>query len=118
MNKDKRNSQNNCGFLFYITKIERMFRMPLSHLDQITLLKDILNNHQVDCCGSVSECEQLERLVKSLLVDPNIDASVKPVLQEVYNYSQHGQYTQHLNSHIEANQDNLSQWVDQININF
>ncbi|QQZ11455.1 YtzH-like family protein [Heyndrickxia vini] len=92
--------------------------MPLSHLDQITLLKDILNNHQVDCCGSVSECEQLERLVKSLMTDPHINDSVKSVLQEVYDYSQNGQYTQHLNSHIESNQENLSQWVDQMNINF
>ena len=57
--------------------------MPLSHHDQMTLLKDILNNHQVDCCGSVAECEQLERLVKSLMVNPNIHENIKPILQEV-----------------------------------
>lgn len=89
--------------------------MPLSHHDQISLLKDILINHQVDCCGSVAECEQLERLVKSLLINPNTNDTVKPVLQEVYTYSQNGQYTQHLDNHIESNQENLSQWVEQMN---
>ncbi|MGE8206277.1 YtzH-like family protein [Heyndrickxia sp. NPDC080065] len=91
--------------------------MPLSHHDQFSLLKDILNNHQLDCCGSVAECEQLERLVKSLLVNPNISDQIKPVLQEVYSYSQNGQYTQHLDSHIEANLDNLSHWIDHMNTN-
>ncbi|NYV64275.1 YtzH-like family protein [Bacillus sp. Gen3] len=90
--------------------------MPLSHHDQMTLLKDILNNHQVDCCGSVAECEQLERLVKSLMVNPNIHENIKPILQEVFNYSQNGQYTQHLDIHIESNQENISEWVDQMNI--
>ena len=46
--------------------------MPLQYQDQVSLLKDILTNHQTDCCGSVSEYEQLERLIKSLLVNSNI----------------------------------------------
>ena len=41
--------------------------MPLSHEHQISLIKDILNNQQTDCCGSVAEYEQVERLVKSLI---------------------------------------------------
>lgn len=89
--------------------------MPLSHQDQVTLLKDILNNHQSDCCGSVSECEQLERLVKSLMVNTQIDQNVKNVLQEVYEYSQHGTQTADLDQHIISNQENLSQWVNNIN---
>ncbi|MBM7653211.1 YtzH-like family protein [Neobacillus cucumis] len=89
--------------------------MPLSHGDQVTLLKDILNNHQTDCCGSVSECEQLERLVKSLMVNTQIDTNVKNILQEVYQYSQHGSQTTDLDQHIQSNQENLSQWVNDIN---
>ncbi|MFF2449255.1 YtzH-like family protein [Neobacillus sp. NPDC058068] len=88
--------------------------MPLSHDDQVTLLKDILNNHQADCCGSVAECEQLERLVKSLMVNTQVDENVKNILQEVYQYSQHGAQTADLDQHISSNQDNLSQWVNNI----
>ncbi|MHC0038912.1 YtzH-like family protein [Pseudoneobacillus sp. C159] len=88
--------------------------MPLNHQDQVNLLKDILNNHQTDCCGSVAECEQLERLVKSLMVNQNIHDNVKNVLQEVYTYSQAGVYTSDLDSHITNNQDQLAQWVNDI----
>jgi hypothetical protein len=88
--------------------------MPLNHDDQVTLLKDILNNHQSDCCGSVAECEQLERLVKSLMVNTQIDQNVKNVLQEVYQYSQHGVGTSDLDQHILSNQANLSSWVSNI----
>ena len=33
--------------------------MPLQYQDQINLIKDILSNQQSDCCGSVSEYQQL-----------------------------------------------------------
>ncbi len=75
------------------------------------LLKDILTNHQTDCCGSVSECEQVERLVKSLMVNVDIHENIKPVLQEIYQYSQGGISSSDLGSHITTNQQNLSQWV-------
>jgi hypothetical protein len=88
--------------------------MPLNHQDQVNLLKDILTNHQTDCCGSVSECEQLERLVKSLMVNNSINSNVKPILQEIYNYSQNGKYSADLDEHILSNQNNLSAWVDDI----
>jgi hypothetical protein len=88
--------------------------MPLSHNDQVTLLTDILNNHQTDCCGSVAECEQLERLVKSLMVNTQVNQNVKNILQEIYHYSQQGAQTADLDQHITANQENLSQWVNEI----
>ena len=88
--------------------------MPLSYQDQVNLLKDLLTNQQTDCCGSVSECEQMERLVKSLMVNSNIDTQVKPILQEIYNYSQNGKYSGDLDQHILSNQENLSSWVDDI----
>jgi hypothetical protein len=88
--------------------------MSLSHSDQVTLLTDILYNHQTDCCGSVAECEQLERLVKSLLVNSQVDQNVKDILQKVYLYGQSGAQTADLDQHILANQENLSQWVSDI----
>ena len=89
-------------------------KMPLNHQDQVGLLKDILTNHLSDCCGSVSECEQLERLVKSLLVNSEVNTNVLPILQEIYDYSQHGINTNDLNQHIETNQNQLSEWVSNI----
>lgn len=88
--------------------------MPLNHQDQVSLLIDILNNHQSDCCGSVSECEQLERLVKSLLVNSNLNHNAKEALNEIYDYSQQGVQTPNLNNHIEANRERISEWVANI----
>lgn len=99
----------------FIFSLERMWlSLPLSHADQVMLLKDILSNHQTDCCGSVAECEQLERLVKSLMVNTQINQNVKTVLQEVYQYSQDGAATANLDEHISSNQENLSSWVSNI----
>ena len=47
--------------------------MPLQYQDQVNLIKDILTNQQSDCCGSVSEYEQLERLIKSLMANNNVN---------------------------------------------
>lgn len=91
-----------------------MTSMPLGQQDQLNLLRDILSNHQTDCCGSISECEQLERLVKSLMVNGNIDQNTKIVLEEIYEYSQHGINASHLDNHIESHQRELSQWVQDI----
>ncbi|HLO12016.1 MAG TPA: YtzH-like family protein [Pseudoneobacillus sp.] len=88
--------------------------MPISSQDQVNLLKDILNNHQTDCCGSVSECEQLERLVKSLMVNNDIHDNIKNVLQEIYVYSQTGATSGNLDDHITTNQAQLADWVNNI----
>lgn len=89
--------------------------MPLQYSDQVNILKDILMNHQTDCCGSVSECEQMERLIKSLLTNTNIDQSNKQVLEQIYSYSQNGKNSANLDQHIESHQQQLSQWVDHMN---
>jgi hypothetical protein len=88
--------------------------MPIDYTHQMDILKDILSNHQMDCCGTVAECEQLERLIQSLIANPNIDQSVKQVLTDIYSYSQDGKYTQHLDNHILSHQNQLSQWIDDI----
>lgn len=88
--------------------------MPISHEHQMSLLKDILTNHQKDCCGSVAECEQVERLVKSLMINMDIDSNVKTILTEIYEYSQTGIGTADLDAHISTHQNELSQWVDDI----
>ncbi|WP_088013564.1 YtzH-like family protein [Gottfriedia acidiceleris] len=89
--------------------------MPLNHEHQLTILRDILMNHQSDCCGTVSECEQLERLVQSLLTNDQITDDVKSMLNDVYYYSQSGKYSSDLDQHITNHQNQLSQWVTDFN---
>jgi hypothetical protein len=85
--------------------------MSLNYNDQMSILKDILTNQQSDCCGTVAECEQLERLIKSLMMNTAIDQNVKGILGDIYSYSQEGKYTQHLDNHINSHQNQLSQWL-------
>lgn len=88
--------------------------MPLSQDNQLGLLKDILSNHNTDCCGSVAEYEQVERLVKSLMINMDVNQHVKTILQEIYEYSQQGVGASDSEAHITSHQDSLSQWVDDI----
>ncbi|MDX8367478.1 YtzH-like family protein [Cytobacillus sp. IB215665] len=88
--------------------------MPLDQNHQINLLKDILENHLSDCCGTVSECEQVERLVKSLMNSSNSQLELNNTFENIYNYSQSGKNSQNLENHISTHQQELSQWVDDI----
>lgn len=114
MYKTRNNTNANLAMLLQKQRKEGE-GMPLSHKDQISLLKDILSNQQTDCCGSVAEYEQVERLVKSLMVNKNIHDDVKPVLTEIYHYSHTGLSSNDLEAHILSHQENLSQWVEEIN---
>ncbi|MGL4522092.1 MAG: YtzH-like family protein [Bacilli bacterium] len=89
--------------------------MPLSHTHQMQLIKDILLNHSQDCCGTVSECEQVERVVKNLLTNEQVPEDVKNTLREVYFYSQKGKYSPDLDQHISNHQGQLTSWVDGMN---
>ena len=89
--------------------------MPLQYQDQVSLLKDILKNHQIDCCGSVSEYEQLERLIKSLMVNSNMNQDAKQTLEEIYSYSQGGINSSSSDDHIQSHQTQLNQWVNDMN---
>lgn len=88
--------------------------MPLTSQHQLTILQDILKNHQLDCCGTVSECQQMERLIQSLLANQQIDEQIKTTLLNVYSYSQHGQYAKNMDQHITEHKDDLTMWIDDI----
>ncbi len=88
--------------------------MPISEKDKLNLIKDILNNHQIDHCGSISECEQLGRLVNSLINQSHLEETSISTLNEIYNYSQNGVNSPQLDEHIEAHQQVLSQWITRI----
>lgn len=89
--------------------------MPLNEQDQLSLLQDILKNHQVDCCGTVSECEQLERIIQSLNNNQQINQQVKDILIDVFSYSQQGQNADNINDYINNHKEDISQWIDNLN---
>lgn len=88
--------------------------MPIQYRDQVSLIKDILSEHQSECCGSVAECEQLERVIKSLITNSNTKQQVKSVFEDIYTYSQAGKNSTSLDQHIESHQEQLSQWIQDI----
>ncbi len=88
--------------------------MPIQYNDQLNLIKDILSEHQSECCGTVAECEQLERVVKSLMANTSTDQQTKAILENIYTYSQSGKNSTSLNQHIQSHQNELSQWIQDI----
>ena len=48
------------------------------------------------------------------MVNMNINDDVKNVLTEIYNYSHTGLSSKDLEAHITSHQENLSQWVEDI----
>lgn len=89
--------------------------MPLDHQHQMTILKDILSNHKEDGLGTVSECEQVERLAKSLIANESITNELKNTLTDVYSYSQQGKSATDLDAHVNSHEEQLSQWVEDFN---
>lgn len=102
------------GHLVHDKKRKRGILMPLNEQHQLTILQDILKNHQVDCCGTVSECQQLERLIQSLIGNQQVDEQMKNTLMDVYNYSLHAQNSKNMDDHINQHQDELSMWIDDL----
>lgn len=88
--------------------------MPITHEHQIALLVDILRNHHTDCCGAISECEQVNRLVELLMTNTNVHNDVKTVLSAVHQYGKDALVAADLNKHIHSHQEQLATWVDEI----
>lgn len=91
--------------------------MPLNVNDQISVLTDILQNHKIDCCGTISECEQIERIIQSVIQNEHLNFENKQMLLDIYQYGQKGKGVKSLDNHIATNQDNISQWIDNLHIN-
>ncbi|WP_407272248.1 YtzH-like family protein [Radiobacillus sp. PE A8.2] len=86
--------------------------MPLNVNNQLTVLTDLLREQSEDCCGSVSECQQIKRIVQSIISNNSIDdQQVMQLLPEIYNYGRQGELVQNLDEHITTNQDNLKTWL-------
>lgn len=88
--------------------------MPLNQQHQLSILQDILKNQQLDCCGTVAECQQMQRLIQSLLGYSQNTPEIEDTLLAVYSYSQHGKNAKNLEQHISAHKDDLSIWINSI----
>ncbi|MCM3002842.1 YtzH-like family protein [Priestia koreensis] len=88
--------------------------MPLDYSHQMGVLKDILSDHQLDCCGTASECAQVGRLIESMLANSTTNERLKDTLHHIYAYTQTAKDCPDLNQHIHTNQQNLSQWVNEL----
>ncbi|WP_036823552.1 YtzH-like family protein [Pontibacillus yanchengensis] len=87
----------------------------LTAKDQVHVLYDLLSEQSEDCCGTQAECQQIQRLVRSLLSKKNInDEDVLRILPEIYEYSLQAETSQDLNEYIMTNQPQLSQWASSI----
>ncbi|MFC0522272.1 YtzH-like family protein [Pontibacillus salicampi] len=87
----------------------------LSAKDQVSLLYDLVSEQSEDCCGTLSECQQIQRIARSLLSRKNIsDENVLKILPAIYEYSLQAESTSDLNEHITSNQDQLTEWAASI----
>lgn len=89
--------------------------MTLSATDQLKLLHDLLDEHIRTQSGSVSEYQQIKRLVQSLTAKEKItDEQFTEILPEIYNYGLQGENVQNLTEHIATNIDNIENWKSAI----
>ncbi|SHF80477.1 YtzH-like family protein [Ornithinibacillus halophilus] len=92
--------------------------MSLTVENQLSLLMDILDEQQQDCCAEVSEYQQIKRLVKSMLANNSItDEQLLQLLPEIYNYGRQGENVQNMEEHITTNKENINQWINAISLN-
>ncbi|MCF6138328.1 YtzH-like family protein [Pseudalkalibacillus berkeleyi] len=86
--------------------------MPLQVTDQLSLLMDILRSHQLDQCGSNSECAQIQRLTNSLLQNPQTPLELRETLTSIQTYSQGGNSAPSVDQHVMGYQNELNQWMN------
>ena len=89
--------------------------MQLNYRDQLMLLKDILSEHESECCGSVAEYEQLERLIRSLMANAEVNDQLKQSLETIYTYCQNRKNSSDITDFIASHQGQLTQWLEDIN---
>ncbi|KAE9714966.1 hypothetical protein GP712_26760 [Escherichia coli] len=88
--------------------------MGFNRQHQLPLIKDILTDHQLDCCGTVAEYEQVGRVIQLMLAKEDLDADIRQLLTDIYDYSQKGTSVSSIDAHIEEHQSHLSEWVENI----
>lgn len=78
----------------------------MNYQDQLTLLSDILKNQQAQNFGTEDEFSQIQRLVKSLQINGQLDENMQQMLSHITYYSQHKDDT--------GNEAPFDQWLQSI----
>lgn len=89
--------------------------MTIQIEQQLGLLHDILDEHQSDSQATASEYQQIRRLVKSMLSNQQLtDMQIADALPQIYDYCLQGENAKNQQSHIAANKESISRWLDDI----
>ncbi|HLS09415.1 YtzH-like family protein [Lentibacillus sp.] len=89
--------------------------MTLTTHNQLQLLHDILTEQTEDCCGEISEYQQIKRLVQAMMANNSIsDEQLLQLLPEIYNYGRQGEIAHNDEEHILSNRENIETWVNAI----
>src|SRR5699024_2829674 len=97
-----------------------VIEMTLSVSHQLQLLSDILSEQTADIDGSISEYQQIKRLIQSMMANNRItDEQLLQLLPEIYHYRLQGDAAQNIDKHINTNQDkknknNINDWLKAI----
>ncbi|MCD8500756.1 MAG: YtzH-like family protein [Bacillaceae bacterium] len=78
----------------------------MNHLNQLTLIADILKNQQAEKTGTQDEFEQIQRLAQSLQQNSNVDSNIQHLLSNIEQYCTSG--------HCLENTDSLQSWITSI----
>lgn len=88
-------------------------RLNIAH--QLQLLHDLLEDHALDFDYSLSEYEQIKRLVQSIISQSQIsNEELIQVLPEIYHYGSQGKHVQNIEEHIITNQEQIKNWLNTI----
>ncbi|QHE53305.1 YtzH-like family protein [Pontibacillus sp. HMF3514] len=89
--------------------------MPLTTKDQMNVLYDLLSEHAEECCGSVSEYQQIQRLARSLLSKKAINNDdFLQILPQIYDYGRDGEISDNDSNYVTSNQAQLNEWMNSI----
>ncbi|MEQ6378580.1 YtzH-like family protein [Bacillaceae bacterium S4-13-58] len=90
--------------------------MPLTHQHQLQVLTDILKEQSEECCATVAEYEQIERIAKELMANADFSQqeAVMQQLENIYSYAQQGKGSPNPNELATAYQQEIENWVQEV----
>jgi len=90
-----------------------MMQLNIAH--QLQLLHDLLDDHVNDLDYTLSEYEQIKRLVRSIISQEQLsNEQLSQFLPEIYHYGSQGKHVQNIKEHIITNQQQIENWLEAI----
>ncbi len=92
--------------------------MTITARDQIGMIREILYNHKTDCCGQVSEYQQIQRLIQSLVAKGSLNEQEKQTMYDIYQYTQTGVNGRNIDNHITNHDESLGKWIHELDASY